>query len=76
MPLTTTSDFMDRIDYVRNKTPKCPFCDHEIDISANEMYELYEEGEHEIDCPGCEKKIVIQCEIEYTFSTDEQPDFA
>ncbi len=65
---------MDRIDYIANKLPKCPFCDHEIDISANEMFELYEEGEHEINCPCCEKEIVVHSVVEYTFSTDEQPD--
>lgn len=74
MPLTKHSDIMDRIDYTHNNSPKCPFCDHEIDISASELYELYDEGEHIINCPRCEREMTVRCEVKYLFSTDEQPE--
>lgn len=75
MPLTKNSDYMDRIDYVQNDDPRCPHCDNIIDISANEIYELYEEGDHEITCGCCEKAILVRTNVKYTFSTDEQPEF-
>jgi hypothetical protein len=75
MALTKDSDYMDRIDYVHNNDPKCPHCDTIIDISAGELYELYEEGEHDIRCSCCEKKIVVITHVKFSFSTDEQPDF-
>lgn len=73
--LTKKSSYVDRIQYKRNDDPRCPHCDFIIDISKNEFYELYEEGEHEIQCPSCEKNITVKSEIEYKFSTDEQPEF-
>lgn len=70
MPLNEENE----IDYCYNDQPKCPFCDHDIDISENEMYDLYKEDEHEIDCPDCGKEIKINSSCSWTFSTDEQED--
>ncbi len=72
--LTNKSGFFEKLDYTSRHTPKCPFCDYEIDIEGSELQVLYKEGEHEICCPGCEKNIVVRTDIITLFSTEEQPD--
>lgn len=68
MPLTEENT----IEYWSNKNPKCPYCDYDIDIDDNELWELYEEGEHAIDCPMCDKSIAVIANAKWSFSTDEQ----
>jgi hypothetical protein len=74
MPLTTQNT----IDYWERNLPKCPFCDDEIDLAKNNLNELYDEGEHTIDCPSCDKEITVSVSVSFSFSfsfsTDEQPD--
>jgi DNA-directed RNA polymerase subunit RPC12/RpoP len=70
MPITETNES----EYRKNEEPKCPFCDAEIDISINELYHLYEEETHYIDCPQCNNEIKVKSEAKWTFSTDEQED--
>lgn len=70
MPL----DEHNNIKYWGNDEPKCPFCDYEIDISDHEMYELYKEDDHEIDCPDCEEIFTVVSNCKWTFSTNEQED--
>lgn len=69
MPLTTESSFLDTLDYKHNTEPKCPHCDSDIGISAHDLYDLYEDGEHEIECPYCETPIKVISECTYHFST-------
>lgn len=66
----------DPLDYWGNKTPKCPHCDANYDISYHEQYSLYDtdEGEHEIECPSCERTYTVRVRCEFTFHTDEQPE--
>jgi hypothetical protein len=45
-----------------------------IDINKHEMFELYDpqEGDHEIECPHCDKELYVRVHCSFTFSTDEQ----
>jgi transcription elongation factor Elf1 len=54
--------------------PKCPHCGHECSVSDNEWLELYEEGEHEVECPACELEFTVSVRVSYSFSTDTQED--
>lgn len=38
--------------------PKCPYCSHTIDTD-----ERYEDGEDEIECGECEKKLILNTSI-------------
>ena len=51
---------------------KCPHCNEEINIAEHELYYLYEEGTHEVDCPSCKTTILVQVEASYTFEVVEQ----
>jgi uncharacterized Zn-finger protein len=68
MPLNEDNE----IEYWGNADPKCPYCDKGIEISEHELFELYNEDIHEIDCPYCHKKIFVSSDCSWTFSTDEQ----
>lgn len=52
--------------------PKCPHCGHACGISENDWWDLYEEGEHEKECPACEGEFTITTQVSYSFSTDRQ----
>lgn len=54
--------------------PKCPHCGHVCDIRDNEWWDLYEEGEHEKECPACEGEFTVSTRASYSFSTDNQED--
>ena len=68
------------MEYWGNSDPKCPYCDHDIDINDNELWELYEEGEHAIDCPSCGKHVAVvararwSLDTDWSFDTDQQED--
>ena len=55
-------------------SPKCPHCGEVCDVSDNEWWKLYEEGEHEVTCPHCDGDFTVSTSVSYSFSTDEQPD--
>ena len=65
-------DAGDRLDFWRNDNPKCPHCGEIIDIGLHELWNFYEEGEHDVECPHCEGEFVVSTHITYSFSTDEQ----
>jgi C4-type Zn-finger protein len=70
MPLNKDNSY----EYIFNKNPKCPYCDEDIDVHHYELWELYSEECHEINCPECEREIKVQANTSWTFSTDEQDD--
>lgn len=49
----------------------CPYCGNVIETcyGYEDFPELHEEGEHEIDCPECEKTFVMNTEIFYQYET-------
>jgi len=60
------------LDFWGTRSPLCPHCGAEVDISANDLYRIYEEGEHEISCPDCDEDFMVSTRVHFTFSTDEQ----
>jgi len=54
--------------------PLCPHCGDECDISDNEWWHCYSEDDHEEECPNCGLSFTIRTHVQYSFSTDEQPD--
>jgi uncharacterized Zn-finger protein len=63
-----------RADFWGNSNPRCPHCGEVCDVSENEWWKLYEEGEHEVTCPHCEGDFTVSTRVSYSFSTDEQED--
>lgn len=70
MPITDPNS--ESLKYWGNDAPICPWCDAEIDISKNDLWELYSEDGHEIECPYCGRDVYVVSKITWTFSTDEQ----
>lgn len=70
MPLTESNTW----DYYANDLPKCPFCDSEIDLIRHDLSEMHEEGEHEFDCPYCEKTVTVSVSVSFSFTTTDQPE--
>lgn len=61
------------LDYWHNNSfAKCPHCGHDNDVQECELYELYEEGNHDVRCEKCELDFVVNTEIEYKLSTEDQ----
>ncbi len=59
-------------EYWLNDNPRCPHCGEDCDISKNDWWRLYEEGEHDVDCPHCDDSFTVSTRVSYTFSTDKQ----
>lgn len=64
-------DALGRLDYFCNKDPKCPHCGTEVNVGDNELWKLYEEGEHDISCPNCDLDFTVTTSVTYSFSTDD-----
>lgn len=62
----------DRLDFLGNDSPKCPHCGRVIDVAASDLYRIYEEGEHEVDCPECDNPFMVSTKVYFSFSTDWQ----
>lgn len=62
----------DKYDFWGQDSPKCPHCGHVAEISANDWYQLYEEGEHEVTCPSCDEDFTVSTRVSFSFSTDNQ----
>ena len=71
-PKWTALEAGDSWDFRWNKDPKCPSCGAEARVSDQEWWHLYEEGEHTVECPICERAFMVSTAVEYRFSTDEQ----
>ncbi|NMZ77406.1 hypothetical protein HBO32_30375 [Pseudomonas nitroreducens] len=61
-----------RHDFSYTKEPICPHCGNEFDVMQNEAWELYEEGEHEVQCNTCDENFSVNTHVKFSFSTDEQ----
>lgn len=62
------------LEFWENDNPKCPHCGYVCDISDNEWWRMYEEGEHEAECPSCDKEFLVETRVSFSFSTDQQDD--
>lgn len=68
MPLEPENDY----EYSHNPTPKCPYCDHEENISDDPIVEYYEEGEITMSCGNCSKDYTCYVAVEFSYSTHNQ----
>lgn len=59
-------------DFWRASHPKCPHCGEVCDVNDNEWWKLYEEGEHEVECPHCEGEFTVSTSGSYSFDTSRQ----
>ena len=59
-------------DFWGKRQPKCPHCGEECEVHENEWREIYEEGEHEVECPHCEGEFIVSTRVSYSFDTSEQ----
>lgn len=48
----------------------CPYCGEIYEISDD--YDLYDEGEHEIECSECERKFTVNTNVSYSFDTKKE----
>ncbi len=64
----------DSWDFCGKPLPICPHCGKEYDPSDNDAWRIYEEGEHEIECPACELDFSVSTWVSHSFSTDNQPE--
>lgn len=55
-------------DVTHSKRVRCPSCGRQIDPS-DDWYDLYEEGEHDIDCPECEHSFTVSTHVSHTFTS-------
>jgi hypothetical protein len=62
------------MEFWGNEDPKCPHCGDDFDVSENEAWRVYEEGEHELTCPACGLDFTVETRVSYSFSTEDQPD--
>lgn len=51
---------------------RCPHCGTISNPSDHEMYELYEEGEHDVSCPQCDESFEVSTAVSYTFTSPER----
>ena len=49
----------------------CPYCGEalETDFGYDAFPEIYEDGEHEIQCPDCEKTFILETTISFYYET-------
>ncbi len=49
----------------------CPYCGHAMDTcyGYEDFPEIYEEGEHEIECGECEKTFILETMVSYSYET-------
>lgn len=59
-------------DFQWRKGPKCPHCGADLNVHDHELWELYAEGGHAIECPRCDAEFIVNTHCQYSFSTDEQ----
>lgn len=60
--------------YWLSDQPKCPHCGEVCNVSANDWWSLYEEGEHDVTCPHCDGDFTVSTRVSYSFSTEHQPE--
>jgi uncharacterized C2H2 Zn-finger protein len=59
-------------NFCAENSPRCPHCGVTIDLGSNDLWEIYAEGEHDVECPKCDGAFVVSTTVATYFSTDEQ----
>lgn len=50
---------------------RCPHCKHVMDVCDSELYELYEDGDHDIYCGECGKEFTVVTTVTHSFESPE-----
>lgn len=52
----------------------CPYCGEAMDTcyGYEDFPELYEEGDHLVTCPNCDKEFVLETSISYYYETHKK----
>lgn len=51
---------------------RCPKCGNNWNVGDNDDYDLFEEGEHEVNCGECGHDFSIGTSVSYTFTSPER----
>lgn len=51
---------------------RCPHCAHVFDVSSD-FQSLYEDGQHELDCPACEAAFEVTTTVHYMSTSPAFP---
>ena len=52
------------------REPRCPHCGEQIDIGGHDLFRIYTEGDHKINCPDCHEELLVQTEVIHQFATN------
>lgn len=52
----------------------CPYCGEEMETcyGYEDFPEIYEEGEHEIECPECERTFILESSCSWYYETKKK----
>lgn len=50
---------------------RCPKCRHTMDVHGSELYELYEEGTHDISCRSCDHDFEVTTRVQHSFMSPD-----
>ena len=52
----------------------CPHCGYAIptDLGYEDFPEIYQEDDHKIDCPECEKTFILETRVSYSYETRKE----
>lgn len=48
---------------------RCPKCRRTASVSYDELFDLYEEGEHEVTCSSCDHEYTVSTRVSYSFNS-------
>ena len=51
----------------------CPYCGYAMETNVNyeDLSEIYEEGDHDVECPECEKCFRLTTSVSYSWETEK-----
>lgn len=54
----------------------CPYCGAamETNLGYEDFPEIYEEGDHELECEECEKTFILNTHVSYSWETEKKKD--
>lgn len=57
-----------------NKLIRCPKCNELFEPVVFRDFDIYEEGEHDLDCPKCKYFFIVETTVTYTFESPAMMD--
>lgn len=50
---------------------RCPKCRHLMQVHGSELYDLYDEGEHDVSCQNCDHDFTVSTRVSHSFQSPE-----